>query len=152
MVRDVIRTFPEKVKKPPVWKPPSLPSFKFCANCFAIQLQFGDSNANLTRIKVANHSFQAIRANHANVSRSETWVPKRGGLEAAGKRQESATFLQRSFSMLQCSFSFAAAQLLVQMTSVLQKRQFAVQFLQRSTPKTAVQLPFSLVACCRGGV
>ena len=31
------------------------------------------------------------------LSRSETWVPKRGGLKAAGKRQESATFLQRSF-------------------------------------------------------
>ena len=31
------------------------------------------------------------------VSRSETWVPKRGGLKPAGKRQESATFLQRSF-------------------------------------------------------
>ena len=30
-------------------------------------------------------------------SRSETWVPKRGGLKSAGKRQESATFLQRSF-------------------------------------------------------
>ena len=30
-------------------------------------------------------------------SRSETWVPKRGGLKPAGKRQESATFLQRSF-------------------------------------------------------
>ena len=28
---------------------------------------------------------------------SETWVPKRGGLKPAGKRQESATFLQRSF-------------------------------------------------------
>ena len=31
------------------------------------------------------------------LSRSETWVPKRGGLKAAGKQQESATFLQRSF-------------------------------------------------------
>ena len=31
------------------------------------------------------------------LSRSETWVPKRGGLKTAGKRQESATFLQRSF-------------------------------------------------------
>ena len=30
------------------------------------------------------------------VSKSETWVPKRGGLKPAGKRQESATFLQRS--------------------------------------------------------
>ena len=28
----------------------------------------------------------------------------------------------------------------------------AVQLLQRSIPKTAAQLPFSLVACCRGGV
>ena len=33
----------------------------------------------------------------AELSRSETWVPKRGGLKPAGKRQESATFLQRSF-------------------------------------------------------
>ena len=31
------------------------------------------------------------------LSRSETWVPKRGGLKPAGKRQESASFLQRSF-------------------------------------------------------
>ena len=30
------------------------------------------------------------------ISKSETWVPKRGGLKPAGKRQESATFLQRS--------------------------------------------------------
>ena len=69
------------------------------------------------------------------VSKSETWVPKRGGLKPAGKRQESATFLQRSdfdvaaqffvccsaaFSkndfrtaekrMLQCSFCSAAFQ------------------------------------------
>ena len=35
--------------------------------------------------------------NVAILSRSETWVPKRGGLKPAGKRQESATFLQRSF-------------------------------------------------------
>ena len=32
-----------------------------------------------------------------SISRSETWVPKRGGLKPAGKRQENATFLQRSF-------------------------------------------------------
>ena len=78
-------------------------------------------------------------------------MPKRGGSKPAGKLQESATFLQRSFSMLQCSFSFAAAQLLVQMMSALQRKaNVAVQFLQRNIPKTAVQLPFSLVACCRG--
>ena len=58
------------------------------------------------------------------VSRSEMWVPKRGGLKFAGKRQESATFLQRSFFDVAVQFSFAAAQLLVQMTSsALQKSQ-----------------------------
>ena len=31
------------------------------------------------------------------ISRSKTWVPKRGSLKSAGKRQENATFLQRSF-------------------------------------------------------
>ena len=50
-------------------------------------------------------------------------MPKRGSLKSAGKRQESATFLQRSFSMLQCSFSLAAEQLLVKTTSALQKSQ-----------------------------
>ena len=44
--------------------------------------------------------------------------PKRS-LKSAG--QESATFLQCSFSMSQCSFSLAAAQLLVTMTSALQR-------------------------------
>ena len=37
------------------------------------------------------------RPKRPKLSRSETWVPKRGGLKPAGKRQESATFLQRSF-------------------------------------------------------
>ena len=50
-------------------------------------------------------------------------MPKRGSLKSAGKRQESATFLQRSFSRLHCSFSLAAAQLLVKMTSAPQKGQ-----------------------------
>ena len=35
--------------------------------------------------------------------------------------QESVTFLQHSFSMLQCGFSLVAAQLLVEMRSALQK-------------------------------
>ena len=38
-------------------------------------------------------------------SMSETWVPKRGGLKPAGKRQESATFLQRSFFNVALQFS-----------------------------------------------
>ena len=44
-----------------------------------------------------------------------------GSLKSAGKRQESATFLQRSLFNFQCSFTLAAAQLLVKMTSALQK-------------------------------
>ena len=48
-------------------------------------------------------------------------MPKRGSLKSAGKRQESATFLQRSFFNVAVQFSFAAAQLLVKMTSALQK-------------------------------
>ena len=42
-------------------------------------------------------SHVALRNESPSFSRSETWVPKRGGLKAAGKRQENATFLQRSF-------------------------------------------------------
>ena len=53
--------------------------------------------------------------------------PKRGSLKSAGKRQESAAFLQRSFFFfffffdVAVQFSFVAAQLLVKMTSALQK-------------------------------
>ena len=36
------------------------------------------------------------RKDPRNISKSETWVPKRGGLKPAGKFPESATFLQRS--------------------------------------------------------
>ena len=46
---------------------------------------------------------------------------KHRGLKSAGNLRENATSLQRSFSMLQTSFSFAADQLLVKMTSALQK-------------------------------
>ena len=42
-------------------------------------------------------TFSARMVHDMKISRSETWVPKRGGLKPAGKRQESATFLQRSF-------------------------------------------------------
>ena len=55
--------------------------------------------------------------------------------------------------MLHCSFSLAAAQLLVKKPLLhCRKANVAVQLLQRSIPKTAAQLSFSLVACCRGGV
>ena len=76
-----------------------------------------------------------------------------GPLKPAAKRQESATFLQRSFWMLHCSFSLAAAKLLVQMTLALQTSQCCSALFARSFPKiAALQLPFSLVACCRAGV
>ena len=60
-----------------------------------------------------------------DISRSETWVPKRGGLKAAGKaagkRHFPATQLFRCCSAV---FSFCcSASFLVQMTSALQKRQ-----------------------------
>ena len=45
-----------------------------------------------------------------------------GGLKSAGLRCRKAPLsCNAAFSMLQCSFSFAAAQLFVQMTTALQK-------------------------------
>ena len=43
--------------------------------------------------------------------------------------------------MLHCSFSLAAAQLLVKVTSALRKANVAVQLPQRNFPKIAAQLP-----------
>ena len=50
-----------------------------------------------------------------------------------------------AFSMLRCSFSVVAAQ-------CSRKANVAVQLLQYNFPKIAAQLPFSHVACCKGGV
>ena len=66
-------------------------------------------------------------------------MPKRGSLKSAGKRQESATFLQRNFFNVALQFGQNDS------------RTVAVQLLQRSIPKIAVQLPSPLVACCGGG-
>ena len=49
------------------------------------------------------------------------WLPKRGGLKSAGKWQEAPLSCNAAFLMLHCSFSLAAAQLLVKTTSTLQK-------------------------------
>ena len=76
------------------------------------------------------------------ISKTETWVPKRGGLKPAGKRQESAAFLHAVFSMLQCSFSFVAAQLLVQMTSALQTSECCSAVSAAQLPRIAAQLLF----------
>ena len=46
-----------------------------------------------------------------------------GKLKSAGQRQERPLSCNAAFSMLHCSFSLAAAQLLVKMTSALQKSQ-----------------------------
>ena len=51
------------------------------------------------------------------------WVPKRGSLKSAGKWQEAPLSCNAAFSMLHCTFSLAAVQLLVKMTSALQKSQ-----------------------------
>ena len=76
--------------------------------------------------------------------------PKRGCLNVGARNpQESGRKAPLScnaaFAMLQCSCSLAAAQLLVKMTSALQKSECC-------SATSAAQLPFSLVACCRGGV
>ena len=48
-------------------------------------------------------------------------MPKRGSLKSAGKRQQNATSCNAAFAMLHGSFSLAAAQLFVKMTSALQE-------------------------------
>ena len=68
--------------------------------------------------------------------------PKRGSLKSAGKRQESTTFLQRSF------FN-AAVQFFARCSAAFGKNDFrpwrkanvAVQFMQCNFPKIAAQLP-----------
>ena len=79
--------------------------------------------------KGGNHFHCTVEPSPGHTSKSETWVPKRGGLKPAGKRHFPATqrfrccsavfrLLQRSFwyndvriaekRMLQCSFCSAA--------------------------------------------
>ena len=76
-----------------------------------------------------------------------------GSLKSAGKRQESATFLQRRFfnAALQfsacCSAAFGKNDLRTAEKCMLQSNLCSATF-----RKTAAQLPFSLVACCRRGV
>ena len=70
------------------------------------------------KVKQAFHG-QALRFFLA-IEDQQDREPTRGSLKSAGKWQESAAFPQRR-SMLQCSSSFVAAQILVKMTSVLQK-------------------------------
>ena len=85
---------------------------------------------------------------------SRTWTcrePKHRSPKSTGQRQESATFLQRSFSYVAVQF-FVAAQLLVKQHPHWKKNNVAAQLLRRNFPKIAAQLLFSLVACCRGGV
>ena len=76
-------------------------------------------------------------------------MPKHGGLKSARKRQESATFLQCSFLKLQCSFSFAAAQLFVEMTSAPQKSECCSETSAAQHSENAAQLSFSLVSADR---
>ena len=54
-------------------------------------------------------------------SRTQTWEPKCGSLKSAGSSRKAPLSCNAALSMLQCSFSFVAAQLLVKMTPALQK-------------------------------
>ena len=53
---------------------------------------------------IPNSGSRLIWRSHVPIRRSSTWVPKRGGLKSAGKRQESATFLQRNFFNVSVQF------------------------------------------------
>ena len=77
-------------------------------------------------------------------SASESWVVLEEGSCQKGPFSRDSTGKRHFLAMLQCSFSLVAAQLLVKMTSALQKANVAVQFLQHNVPKIAAQLPFSL--------
>ena len=96
----------------------------------------------------AEHPKGAEKESFFRISRSGTWVPKRGGLKPAGKRQEAPHSCNAAFSMLQLQF-FACCSAAFGQNDV---RTAEKPMLQRSILKTAAQLPFSLVACCRGGV
>ena len=71
-------------------------------------------------------------------------MPRRGSLKCAGKRQESATFLQRSFFNVALQFFARCSAAFGQngIRSAEKPMLVAVQLLQRSIPKTAAQLPF----------
>ena len=83
-------------------------------------------------------------------SGTSSWEPKCGILKSAGKRQESATFLQRSFSDVAVQFFACCSAAFGKMTSALQKTNVAVQFLQRNFPKIASQLPFFACGMLQG--
>ena len=123
---------------------------------FIILLLISRNSTNFTRNSFTKPFFpwdlgtpKSLQKNDFFSGQSETWVPKRGGLKPAGKRHFPATRLFRCcsavFRLLHRSFWW-------KWRPHCRKANLAVQLLQRSIPKTAAQLPFSLVACCRGGV
>ena len=74
---------------------------------------------------------------------AETWEPE--------IRRKAPLSCNAALSMLQCSFSLVAVQLLVKMTSVLQRSErWAVQLLQRNFPKIAAQLLFFACGMLQG--
>ena len=85
----------------------------------------GGGGQNYSQLRLSHGPLLGLRSWRPS---KESASPKRGCLNVgAWNPQESSRKAPLScnaaFSMLQCSFSFAAAQLLVQMTSALQKRQ-----------------------------
>ena len=127
-----------------------LSSFKINPAVRVIARQLRDKNC-LAAICAPRH--QSVSSGPLG-SRSETWVPKRGGLKPAGKRQESATFLQRSFFdvavqfLVCCSAAFGPNDF---RTAEKPRCCSAVSAAQHSENCSATS-EFSLVACCRGGV
>ena len=78
-------------------------------------------------------------------SKSETWVPKRGGLKPAGKRQESATFLQRSdFDVAVQFFVCCSAAFGANDVRTAEKRMLQCRFCSAAFPKLQCNFRFRL--------
>ena len=79
--------------------------------------------------------------------------PKRGSLKPTGKRQENATFLQRSFFNVALQF-FACCSAAFGQNDIrtAEKPMLQCNFCSAAFRKLQRNFRFSLVACCRGGV
>ena len=94
-----------------IFQRPKFPgkSLKFCRKSDFLQI----SGSEIRKLRARKNAIPYPQPFH-----TPTRLPPRNAQESGRKAPLSCN---AAFSMLQCSFSFAAAQLLVQMTSALQK-------------------------------
>ena len=114
-------------------------------DCEIYEGAYGSTFSDAGRIRFRRRRFKSAGPKRGCLNVG-AWNPQESGRKAA-------VLCNAAVSMLHCSFSLVAAQLFKKKRLPhCRKANVAVQLLQRSIPKTAAQLPFSLVACCRGGV